>query len=64
MDKMVCYDDLSAHLLELIDKEHYSKHTLRDMKFILKTFSAYMKRNNIIEYNPEIQFLPALSEKD
>jgi len=54
MDKMVCYDDLSAHLLELIDKEHYSKHTLRDMKFILKTFSAYMKRNNIIEYNPEI----------
>lgn len=54
MDKMVCYDDLSAHLLELLEKEHYSKHTLRDMKFILKTFSVYMKRNNLTDYSPEI----------
>jgi site-specific recombinase XerD len=54
MDKKVCYDDLSAHLLELLEKEHYSKHTLRDMKFILKTFSAYMKRKNLTDYSPEI----------
>lgn len=54
MDKKVCYDDLSAHLLELLEKEHYSKHTLRDMRFILKTFSAYMKRKNLTDYSPEI----------
>ena len=54
MDKKVCYDDLSAHLLELLEKEHYSKHTLRDMKFILKTFSAYMGSKNLTEYSPEI----------
>lgn len=54
MDKKVCYDDLSAHLVELLEKEHYSKHTLRDMRFILKTFSAYMKRKNLTDYSPEI----------
>ena len=54
MDKKVCYDDLSAHLVELLEKEHYSKHTLRDMRFILKTFSSYMKMNNLTYYSPEI----------
>lgn len=54
MDKLICYDDLSARLLELLKAEHYSRHTLRDMKFILKTFSMYMEINGLTEYNPEI----------
>lgn len=54
MDKKVCYDELSAHLLDLIESEHYSKHTLRDMKFILKVFSIFMKKNDFTEYYPEI----------
>ena len=45
---------LSARLSELIESEAYTKSTIRDMEFILKTLSSYMDSHSLVEYTPEI----------
>ena len=45
---------LSDRLRELIESEAYSNSTVRDMEFILRTMSCYMKVHQFEEYTPEI----------
>lgn len=46
--------DLVSRLRELLELEGYSDSTVRDMDFILNTFTAYMAENGLEEYTPEI----------
>ncbi len=48
------FHELAAHLHTLLESESYSKTTMKDMEFILDSFTAYMAENDLDEYTPEI----------
>ncbi len=54
MEKPVAFQDLATHLHTLLESESYSKTTMKDMEFVLDSFTAYMVRNSLDEYTPEI----------
>lgn len=54
MGNQVSFLDLVSRLRELLALEGYSDSTVRDMDFILNTFTAYMEGNGLEEYTPEI----------
>lgn len=42
MEKPVAFQDLATHLHTLLESESYSKTTMKDMEFVLDSFTAYM----------------------
>ncbi|MHB8963133.1 MAG: tyrosine-type recombinase/integrase [Saccharofermentanales bacterium] len=48
------FETLSTRLYELLEAERYSESTVRDMRFILRSMSDFMKINCLEEYSPEI----------
>lgn len=54
MENINSYKALSNRLWELIETEHYSVSTAKDMRFILNSFSAFMEANGLTEYSTEI----------
>lgn len=54
MGEQVTFGALVSRLRELLESEHYSRTTLKDMDFILNAFTAYMAENALEEYTPEI----------
>lgn len=54
MKYSTAFCDLAAHLRMLMDLESYSKSTVKDIEFILNTFTVYMDTNSLDEYTPEL----------
>lgn len=54
MENQVTFHDLAAHLRMLLESESYSKTTVKDMDFILNSFTDYVNENGWDEYTPEI----------
>lgn len=54
MENQVTFHDLAAHLRMLLESESYSKTTVKDMDFILNSFTDYVNENGWYEYTPEI----------
>lgn len=48
------FETLSKRLYELLEAEQYSESTMRDMRFILRSMSNFMKTNRLDEYSPEL----------
>lgn len=54
MESQTAFHALTARLHTLLESESYSKMTTKDMEFILNSFTAYMVKNDLDEYTPEI----------
>lgn len=54
MENQTKFNDLTAHLRELLKSASYSDTTMKDMDFILQSFASYMEANSLREYTPEI----------
>ena len=54
MDNCTIFNDLTAHLRELFKSASYSDSTVKDMDFILRSFTNFMNANGMDEYSPEI----------
>ena len=54
MDNCTIFNDLTAHLHELFKSASYSESTVKDMDFILRSFTNFMNANGMDEYSPEI----------
>lgn len=54
MDNCRNFNDLTAHLRELFKSASYSESTVKDMDFILRSFTNFMNANGMDEYSPEI----------
>ena len=54
MENQTNFNDLTAHLRELLKSASYSDTTMKDMDFILQSFASYMEANSLREYTPEI----------
>ncbi len=52
MESPMTYHALATHLHTLLETESYSKTTMKDMEFILDSFTAYMIENDLDEYTP------------
>lgn len=48
------FEILLKKLYELLEAEQYSESTMRDMRFILRSMSNFIKANRLDEYSPEI----------
>ena len=54
MDNCRNFNDLTKHLRELFKSASYSESTVKDMDFILRSFTNFMNANGMDEYSPEI----------
>lgn len=54
MDNCRNFNDLTKHLRELFKSASYSESTVKDMDFILRSFTNFMSANGMDEYSPEI----------
>ncbi len=54
MDNCTKFNDLATHLRELFKSASYSESTVKDMDFILRSFTNFMNANGMDEYSPEI----------
>ena len=54
MENTNSYKTLFNRLWKLMETEHYSVSTAKDMRFILDSFSAFMETNCMSDYSPEI----------
>lgn len=54
MDNCRNFNDLTTHLRELFKSASYSESTVKDMDFILRSFTNFMNANGMDEYSPEI----------
>ena len=54
MDNCKKFNDLTAHLRELFKSASYSESTVKDMDFILRSFTNFMNANGMDEYSPEM----------
>lgn len=52
MENPTTYHALATRLHTLLEEESYSKTTMKDMEFILDSFTAYMIKNDLDEYTP------------
>lgn len=65
MESPTTYQALATHLHTLLEAECYSKTTMKDMEFILDSFTAYMIENDLAEYTPVLgERLVEYCEKD
>ena len=49
MENQTKFNDLTAHLRELLKSASYSDTTMKDMDFILQSFASYMEANSLRE---------------
>lgn len=54
MENPTTYHALATRLHTLLEEESYSKTTMKDMEFILNSFTAYMIENDLDEYTPDL----------
>ena len=57
MENPTTYHALATRLHTLLEEESYSKTTMKDMEFILNSFTAYMIENDLDEYTPDLGYL-------